>query len=89
MLIVTSLYLQASMPVSYYHFSRDPQLKDSDGGHKIRVSEFTVQLNNPNRANHSSEIVILEVVQPEANHEGGMFDRINGNGQNLGLRVFF
>ena len=40
--------------------------------HKIRISEFTVSSNNPNKGNASSEIILLEVDQPEANHDGGM-----------------
>ena len=40
--------------------------------HSIRVSEFTVDPNNPNIADHDSEMVLLQVDQPAANHNGGM-----------------
>lgn len=40
--------------------------------HKTRLSEFTVNENNPNVANHESELIIMEINQPEANHNGGM-----------------
>ena len=35
------------------------------------VSRFSVRDNDPNRADPSSEHVILEVLQPFANHNGG------------------
>ena len=38
----------------------------------IRISEFIVDPLNPNMADHSSELVLLEIKQPEANHNGGM-----------------
>lgn len=40
--------------------------------HKIRISQFTVDPHNPQVADHSSELPLLEVGQPEANHNGGM-----------------
>ena len=40
--------------------------------HKIRISEYVVSRSDPNVADISSEIVLLELNQPEANHEGGM-----------------
>jgi len=36
------------------------------------VSEFTVDPLNPNKADHDSELPLLEVEQPEPNHNGGM-----------------
>ena len=38
---------------------------------KIRISEMTVNESDSNRANVSSERVLLEVLQPYANHNGG------------------
>eukprot|EP00795_Rhopilema_esculentum_P002922 gene2922-1164_t len=40
--------------------------------HKIRISEFIVSSSDPNVADSESEVVILELEEPEANHEGGM-----------------
>jgi len=40
--------------------------------HKIRISEFVIDKNNPNIADVDSELVLLEIDQPEANHNGGM-----------------
>lgn len=39
--------------------------------HTAHVSEFTVSEDNPNRADPASERVILEVDQPQFNHNGG------------------
>lgn len=39
--------------------------------HTSRVSEFTVTPDDPDRADPGSERVILEVDQPQANHNGG------------------
>lgn len=36
-----------------------------------RISEFRVSSSNANRADVSSEMIILEVNQPQSNHEGG------------------
>lgn len=36
-----------------------------------RISEFTVSGSNPDQANPGSEKIILEVDQPQGNHEGG------------------
>ncbi len=40
--------------------------------HKIRIAEYTVSPENPNMADNTSEITLLEINEPEANHEGGM-----------------
>lgn len=40
--------------------------------HKIRIAEYIVSATDPNLADTDSEIVLLEIEQPEANHEGGM-----------------
>lgn len=43
-----------------------------DGWNNIsRISEFSVSATNPNMANLSSEKIILEIDQPQSNHEGG------------------
>jgi len=39
--------------------------------HTSRVSEFTVSADDPNRADHGSERVVLEVDEPQSNHNGG------------------
>lgn len=39
--------------------------------HTSRVSEFVVSLGNPDRAHPASERIILEVDQPQSNHNGG------------------
>src|SRR5690606_41762543 len=39
--------------------------------HTSRISEFRVSAADPNRADLSSERVVLEVDQPQANHIGG------------------
>ena len=36
------------------------------------MSEFTVDPHNPNMADHSSEMILLQVDQPASNHNGGM-----------------
>lgn len=40
--------------------------------HKIRVAEYIVSRIDPNMADGDSEVVLLELDEPEANHEGGM-----------------
>jgi len=40
--------------------------------HTIKVSEFVVSSRDPNKADPSSEMTILQVDQPDANHNGGM-----------------
>ncbi|WP_217604601.1 sorbosone dehydrogenase family protein [Chitinophaga sp. GbtcB8] len=39
--------------------------------HKSRISEFTVSASNPNVADPASKRVIMEIEQPESNHNGG------------------
>lgn len=43
----------------------------NDSQRVSRVSRFTVTPTNPNLANVNSEVVVLEVDQPAANHNGG------------------
>jgi len=46
---------------------------DSSGGiRKTRVSRFTTMAGNPNQADTSSELVLMEITQPYTNHNGGM-----------------
>nr|MBC8485079.1 PQQ-dependent sugar dehydrogenase [Bacteroidota bacterium] len=46
---------------------------DSTGGiRKTRISRFTTMAGNPNQADTSSELVLLEIPQPYSNHNGGM-----------------
>lgn len=44
---------------------------DNSDNHKTVLSEFLVSDLNPNRADRDSERVILEIPQPEENHNGG------------------
>ncbi len=47
--------------------STDPEEFDS----RLRVSEFAVSADSPNRADPMSERVLLEIVKPQFNHNGG------------------
>ncbi|XP_040903190.1 HHIP-like protein 1 [Toxotes jaculatrix] len=38
---------------------------------RIRISEFTLSTHDDNQLDHSSERIILEVVEPASNHNGG------------------
>lgn len=38
---------------------------------RVRISEFQVSENDPNLADYESEVVLLEVVKPQFNHNGG------------------
>lgn len=40
--------------------------------HRVRISEFTVDPHNANMADKASELPLLEIDQPEPNHNGGM-----------------
>ena len=50
-----------------YHSSRST----GPANHDSRISEYRVNSNNPNRADPSSERVIMTIPQPEGNHNGG------------------
>ncbi|XP_012563378.2 HHIP-like protein 2 isoform X1 [Hydra vulgaris] len=49
-----------------------PISSNKSNDHVVRISEFTVDPLNPNMADHNSELVLLEINQPEDNHNGGM-----------------
>lgn len=51
----------------YVYFS----VRASNGQEKIRISEFQVNKTNPDKVNRTSERVLLEVVEPWWNHNGG------------------
>ena len=51
--------------------SNDSSTDDSSLNHKTVLSEFSVSNFNPNIADRSSEKIILEIPQPEENHNGG------------------
>jgi glucose/arabinose dehydrogenase len=53
----------------YIFYSTD--LDKSSVDHKMTLSEFQSSLANPDKALMQSEKVILEIEQPEANHNGG------------------
>lgn len=57
----------------FYVYYSAPRRAEAPAGwdHTSRVSEFTVSADNPNRADHGSERVILEIDQPQANHNAG------------------
>lgn len=65
----------------YIYYSTSSTANMSDGSvsdHKSRVSEMQVSPTNPNRAKKSTERVLLEISQPEENHNGGEV-RINAD----------
>lgn len=53
----------------YVNYSADLDKPSID--HKTIISEFQTSLSNPEKALFQSEKVILEIEQPEANHNGG------------------
>lgn len=54
-----------------YYSARLNKTIDTVNDHKTVLSEFKVSHLNPSRADHDSEKIILEIPQPEANHNGG------------------
>lgn len=54
----------------YYSAPRRPQAP-AGWDHTSRISEFTVSARDANRADRASERVVLEVDQPQFNHNGG------------------
>ena len=54
-----------------YYSSRDRPPGGGRSSHVSKISEFRVLTGNANRANATSERVILTVDQPEGNHNGG------------------
>lgn len=57
----------------FFVFYSAPPRQGAPGGsdNTMRLSEFTVAQDNPNRANAGSEQIIMQVDEPQANHEGG------------------
>ncbi len=55
------------------HFFVNYTIKIGSTMHTI-VSRFTVSESNPNQANPSSEVVLLDIAQPFYNHNGGMIE---------------
>ncbi len=56
----------------YLFYTAPPGSETPDGYHStIRISEFTVAAGSQDRADGSSEIVLLEVPNPQSNHNGG------------------
>jgi glucose/arabinose dehydrogenase len=53
----------------YVNYSSD--LDKSSVDHKMVLSEFQTSLSNPDKALLQSEKIILEIEQPESNHNGG------------------
>ncbi|HEX6982670.1 MAG TPA: PQQ-dependent sugar dehydrogenase [Balneolaceae bacterium] len=54
----------------YYSAPLRPEAPD-DFNHTSHISEFQVSENNPNRADPASEQILLQVDQPQSNHNGG------------------
>jgi len=44
----------------------------SGGVRRTRISRFTTMAGNPNQADTSSELILMEITQPYSNHNGGM-----------------
>ena len=53
----------------YVYYSVPSDIKGSD--HKSLIVEYKVSANNPNMADISSKRILLEVEEPESNHNGG------------------
>jgi glucose/arabinose dehydrogenase len=53
----------------YVYYSVPSDTKGSN--HKSRISEFTVAASNPNQADPASKRVVMEIEQPQSNHNGG------------------
>ena len=72
------LFLRIGIYTETHCFVSETKAQDAKGlwylspKHKIRIAEYTVSPDDPNEADHASEITLLEVNEPEANHEGGM-----------------
>ncbi|MFO7265921.1 MAG: PQQ-dependent sugar dehydrogenase [Limnochordales bacterium] len=54
----------------YYSAPRRPEAP-ANWDHTARIAEFRVSPDNPNRADRASERVVLEIDQPQFNHNGG------------------
>lgn len=53
----------------YVYYSVPSSAEGSN--HKSRISEFQVAANNPGMADKSTKRVVMEIEQPESNHNGG------------------
>lgn len=57
----------------YVYYSAQRRAEAPRGwDHTARIAEYKVSSNDPNRADRNSERVLLEVDQPQFNHNGGM-----------------
>src|SRR5690606_31695221 len=56
----------------FVYYSIPPRPQAPPGfDHTSRVAEFTVSADNPNRADRGSERVVIEIDQPQFNHNAG------------------
>ena len=57
----------------FFIFYTVPRKEDDPEGFdsRSRISEFLVSAADPNKANPSSEVILLEVLKPQFNHNGG------------------
>src|SRR3954453_11796417 len=53
----------------YIYYSAPSQTRGSD--HKSIIAEFKVSSSNPNLADKSTKKVVMEIEEPESNHNGG------------------
>ncbi len=53
----------------YVYYSAESKIKKSD--HKSIVAEYLVSSSNNNQADKNSERIIMEIEEPESNHNGG------------------